>query len=227
MTIHQMQNPNGLAATFDLGADYMNPFGKIVIPRDDEIVKHVPIAGYFFDLIKALNRIDLVHDNGTTQMTLNYAGILMKMMPELSWNDKQKAFVQDSIQDFLKQSGGQVVNAQAVSQASGKQLFEAQNDDVRILVNTFNRVVKPIAQAHGGDFEIIDMDASKSLFSKKTKITTTVAVFGACGGCSSFDKTYGKAPAAVNAELDKIKSPYAIDKIQPAPHRGALILKRG
>lgn len=224
MSIAFVTSPNPLAATFHLGDDFIDGFGKIVIPKNDIIVPHAPIAKHFFDLIAPLARIDLANQKGTTLLTVNLGGFMNKVNPSFEWDEKRKNFIMSSVQEFFN-NNGQVI-LPSLSEFPKTEPFIPADNDVEKLVNIFEDIARPLANKHGGDYELIGFNASTGLFGSKEKVTATIAVFGACAGCSSFDKTFGKAPIEINKKLKEAGSPFTMKAIQPAPNKGALIFRR-
>jgi Fe-S cluster biogenesis protein NfuA len=224
MSIRFVSSPNPLAATFDLGQDYIDGFGKIVVPKNDPVADHAPVANHFFELITPLARVDLANQGGHTLLTVNLGGFMTKVNPDFKWDDKRKSFIAGKITEFLNDNGKIILPS--LRQFPTTSPFIPQDNDVTALVDAFESIARPLAHKHGGDYELVDFEASSGFFGKQEKVTATIAVFGACAGCSSFDQTFGKAPQDINSKLEKIGSPYRMKKIQPSPNKGALIFAR-
>lgn len=223
MSVQYLNSPNALAATFDMGQDFINPFGKIVIPKGDALVADVPMANHFFELIKLTSRIDLVHVDATTQMTINLNSFIQRSQPDFEWNNKRIDFVTQQMNEVI--ASGSVIDIEKVCTRDVSTPFLPVDDDVKEVADIFEQVARPLAHEHGGDYELVDMTAKKALFSKSKNVSVVVSVFGACAGCGGFSKTFGSVPAKVNERLSKL-SPYKVKDVVPAQSQGALIFGR-
>lgn len=242
MAISFINNPNGLAATFDLGKDYINPFGKIVIPRDDAILKYVPLAHSLLSVRKNFQRVDLTHTENGTALTLNLSGFVKLANPDFIWDDQKRDTIQTLINQFFKAANEQGINpvdidGLAANYSAMDQLeIDESDDDVRLLVEKINHVLSPMAQKHGGAFELGDLDLydhsdldeiPPHISKTKEPVGVIVSVFGACAGCGSFDLTYGRAAEEITKELDKINSPYQILHVKESQTlKGGMVFKR-
>lgn len=229
MSVEIVNNPNDIAATFDLGRDVINPYGKIIIPRNDAIAEHVPLAKHILSKHPAFRRVDLTQsDEGETVLTVNLITIVGEH-PQNFWNDMKRNLVQSWINDFFF-SNTPAVNLGALGRDyTPIDKFDIGDDadvDVSEIFNNTNKVLTDLAQNHGGGYEIIDLALLDSTGLDHQNVNVLVSVFGACAGCSSFAKTYGNAPDDINNTLSP-DNPYRIYEVEESvEHKGGLIFNR-
>jgi Fe-S cluster biogenesis protein NfuA len=233
-TVNQVVNPNDLAHTLDLGGDYINPYGKLVIPNDSTLLRQaVPISDAFFGLVtvtgnhEILNRIDLIHSGQTTMMTLNIAAGLVKKDNGFAWTDAKRAKVTDELQTYLRQNGRNVIDLKKLGTIQVAEPYQANNDTVKGLIRVFDKHAKPMAAKHGGSYEITDMQSKKPMFGgARRNVTVTIKPDGACASCLAFNVTYGQLHKKVNEDLEAQGSDFRFKPVEAAPRQQALVLRR-
>lgn len=240
MSVNLINNPNGLAATFDLGEDFINPFGKIIIPREDPILQFVPIADSLLSVRKSFQRIDLTHTKNGTALTLNLAGFVKMGQPDFQWDDNKRGTIQSLIDTFFESAKGiQPVDIDGIARNyTAMDHFEVDDNDAdaETLLKTVKSVLDPMAEAHGGGYEIADLDVydvselsekPEYISDNKEPVGVVVSVFGACAGCGNFHETYGHAPEIITKKLDEIESPFQILNIAESETlKGGMVFKR-
>lgn len=240
MNVHKIQNPNGFAATFDLGLDLIDPYGKIVVPKGDAIAQYVPIAHSLLSAHDSFQRVDLIHTDDGTALTLNLGGFLAATQPEFQWDDQKRNTVQKLIDQFFVAANAQgvkPVNIDALkANYTAMEQFEIEDDaDAQNLLATVNGVLMPMAAKHGGGFEIMDLEIyeesdfkDREFLSKdREHVNVIVSVFGACAACGSFPFTYGLAPKVITEALDKIDSPFQVGRVSRSDvAKGGMVFKR-
>ena len=214
----------------------MEEFAKVVVPklgggmfgtRPHAIRKHVPIADVVLNQLSIADRVELSQDSGgDVSMTICFDPKIAKGQKDFRFSDTQLetigslgAEVQEHIPTSKCGSGaihfGCLKNEFAVSEIVDLSKFPKP---IRELHDVVVSVLNPMAAKHGGSYEIVNIHPDqtawadipdgekKYLIEGKQNAVFDLVLFGACGGCTSFQWTYGTAPAKVAEKLKEVNA---------------------
>ncbi len=206
-------HPNPQAATYEIDADLLGPFQKIIVSKTGELKKYCPLAETLFGKKGVLqlamaSRIDIIARDGKT-----YVGVTTSKLAQ--WDDDTRSSVERVINDFLSKSTPAVLTQALQKDITAEKIelrkpFEPSGEDAfyqSIVTETFNDHVRPILKEDGGDMEVLAIEI------KNGKIDVDVGLVGSCNDCPvAKTGTLQGAKHKLEQMLVDIKAEFANDK---------------
>lgn len=204
-TVTEFQgNPNSNVATFEIDADLLGAYEKVIIPRNSTLLAYSPLTQAIFDKAKGVLRVDMSLRDGKTHVAL--ATKMINDQPLMQWTPESIARTQAFIAQFLEANALLLTDALAAN-VTPQPRFAPQDGAIGqiqgLVQNAFNDVVNPILARDGGAMELLNI----SVIPKTGKIGANVALIGACNGCdSAATQTLTNATQAIQKVLEAVKA---------------------
>lgn len=192
-------NPNPKVMSFRVHKNIMGDFAKLVVPKDSDLVNHVPLARIFFQNATGnnggdFNRVDLAcEEQGSTLVTLS-----RKLVP---WGPGAKAGAINILQQVLDNEILCVDHEEVLKHTTPIKRFQPGNDAVKQLVyHSFRDKIDPLLLQHGGAMELMQVE-----WDEKAGIYAHAALIGSCDGCNGAGNTIAGATRAIRDVLEAAK----------------------
>jgi Fe-S cluster biogenesis protein NfuA len=188
-------NPNAKVATFEIGADYLGDFSKIIIPSQGDLVAYCPLAQTIFPKSKDITRIDLAARDGNTYIT-----IARKF---LDWKEEEIQNAQTHLESFFASNIEPVYLEALARDFAAAEPLETSNPVKSLVQQAFLDQVNPILAKDGGAMELVGV----TLKEDTGEITADVALMGSCNGCGQAETaTLEGATNKIREVLDAAKA---------------------